>query len=301
MVQPVDTTAPSRQVWRPGLISAARQTQNLHEGDELARRAADGLAYAPEYPAAGTGDRSFDLCADNGSNITWPTSTADTLTFSPFGISHYEACPVIGANVAELAAKARRVLAERTSHLVEEVLWTGLLDEGTSIETMAGDNRRLASSAASLIDGSGAHDITVAMGLINEWAAATVGPYRVWVHAEPRLAPFLSFYNSALRIENGQGIGESLSDHRVVIGTGYTGSSAQLSAGADESWLIVTNPVRVVLGEIVPNGDGVLDSFVDRDRNRVRVQASRPVVADWDLTVHAAIKVCLPAPGPACE
>ena len=156
MVQPVDTTAPSRQVWRPGLISAARQTQNLHEGDELARRAADGLAYAPEYPAAGTGDRSFDLCADNGSNITWPTSTADTLTFSPFGISHYEACPVIGANVAELAAKARRVLAERTSHLVEEVLWTGVLDEGTSIETLAGDNRRLASSAGSLIDGSGA-------------------------------------------------------------------------------------------------------------------------------------------------
>lgn len=301
MVQPVDTTAPNRGVWRPGLVAAARQTQNLHEGDELARRAADGLSYSPEYPATGTGDRSFDLCAENGANITWPTRTADVLTFSPFGISHYESCPVIGANVAALATKARSVLADRTSHLVEEVLWTGVLDEGTSIETMAGDNRRLASSAATLIDGSGAHDITVALGLINEWAADTVGPYRVWIHAEPRLAPFLSFYASALRTENGQGIGESVSDHRIVIGTGYTGESTQLTVTGDESWLIVTNPVRVVLGEIVPNGAGVLESYVARDTNRIQVQASRPVVADWDLTVHAAIKVCLPAPGPACE
>lgn len=302
MVQAIDVAPPVREVWRLGLTSTARQAStwfgpDTPEGQRLA------VAYAPGFPAEGSGDRSFNPC--ESANITWPTRTADTFRFVPWGIAHYETCPTIGADPAQVVNTARGVLASRTSHLLEQVLWSGVLDEGTSIETMAAaenaDNRRLASSAAELIDGTGGHDLTVALGLVNEWAADTVGPFRVWIHAEPRLTPFVAFYGQGVRVDNGLAVSQSLGEHRIVFGTGYTGSSSELSATVDESWLIVTGPVRVIEGPISPTDGASAAQFVDRARNRVNVAAVREVNADWDLTVHAAIKVCLPAPGPACE
>jgi len=308
MVQAIDTSPPVRETWRLSLVNAASQTRNLHDAErsvgnpDLYRRLA--VSYAPEYPADGTGDRTFDPCDADGSDITWPSTTADNLKFTPWGITHYRNCPTIGADPSAFAAETRRGLVERTSHLVEKVLWAGTLDVGTSLETIAAadgaDSRRLASSSATLIDGTTAHDLTVALGLINEWVADTAGPYRMWVHAEPMVVPFVSFYGQGVRTDNGLGAGQFLGDHRFVFGTGYTGASSELTVAAGETWLIVTNPVRVILGEVSPGPNDPVAPFVDKSRNKVRVAAVREVSADWDLSVHGAIKVCLPGPGPTC-
>lgn len=307
-MQALDTTPPVREVWRLGLVNAARQTNNYH-GPETALGQRLAVSYSPDFPAGGTGDVTWDVCDSDGSNITWPgsASEADPLLFVPWGIGQYKSCSVLGSDVAGAVGSTVATLAARSSHLVEQVLWTGLLDVGTDIETVAAahtpvaDNVRLASSAATLIDGTGAHDLTVALGLINEWAADTVGPYRVWIHAESRLTPSMAFYGQATRTDNGLSASQNVGDHRFVFGTGYTGASDELTAATDESWLVVTNPVRVAEGPIDPVPGGDPSQFVDRARNKVRVHARRAVLAEWDTTVHAAIKVCLPGPGPACE
>lgn len=302
---PVPTSAPAREVWRLSLENAARQTQNYHDattGDpNIARRLA--VSYSPEFPATGSGDRSFDICDSDGSDITFPTETADLLSFIGWGITHYESCPTLGGDTEGLVNRVRGELARRSSHLTEEVLWTGLIDVGTSLETVAAaegtNNRRLASSSATVID-SGAHDLTVALGLINEWVADNLGPYRVWIHGSSEFVPFLAFYGQANRTD-ARSVESMIGDHRLVLGTGYDAGSAELAVSDGEAWLIVTNPVRVAYGEIHPGPGAQASDFINRSTNRANVAAQRGVLAEWDLTVHAAIKVCLPAPGPACS
>lgn len=301
---PLPVSAPAREVWRLGLENTARQTQNFFDSGPIAERLA--VQYAPGFPAAGSGTRSWNPCTSSGPNITWPASTADLLTMYGFGINFYHSCPTIGADIAGAVSEGRAQLAAHSSRLTEEVLWTGLLDNGTSIETMAaaestpGDNVRLASSAATLIDGSTAHDLTVAFGLINEWVADTMElPYKVWIHASPRILPFDAFYGQGNRTDNRK-LEQMLGDHYLVLGAGYDRGSAELSVSDGEAWMIVTNPVRVAYGEITPGDGANAAQFVNRSTNRVNVAASRGVLAEWDTTVHGAIKVCLPAPGPDC-
>lgn len=308
---PIATSPPVRETpWRIGLVNAARETSNYHDpatGDTaLARRVS--VAYDTEYPGGANGAASWNPCTDNGPNVTVPTYDDDGAAqiYYPWGIARYVDCPGIGADLQDHMRRARALLADQTSHDIEEVLWSGALDVGTDLETMAaaetpaGSNRRLASSSATLIDGSAAHDLTVALGLINEWAAAQVGGYRVWIHAEARVSPFLSFYGQGTRT-TARSAEQMLGDHRFVLGTGYSGALQGDSLGANETWLIVTNPVRVIAGPISPDETENPATYYDRSLNRVRAFARRLVVADWDQSLHGAIKVCLPAPGPACS
>lgn len=301
--KPLPVSAPTREVWRLGLENTARQTLNFHDpASEIGRRLA--VSYAPGFPATGAGTRSWDACDSNGSNITFATSTADLLTFYGWGIAYHSSCPTLGSDIQSAVTEARDGLAAHSSRLTEEVLWTGLLDEGTSLETMAAsegsDNVRLASSSATQFAGATAYDLTVALGLINEWVADTLElPYRVWIHGSPRVLPFAAFYGQGNRTD-ARKVEQMLGDHYLVLGAGYDVDSAELSVSSGEAWLIVTNPVRVAYGEITPSGATDAAQFVNRSANRVNVAATRGVLAEWDTTVHGAIKVCLPAPGPDC-
>lgn len=305
-VAPLDTAPPRREAWRLGLVNAARETQNYHDPTtgETALAQRVGVTYSPPFPAEGTGDRTFDPCDADGSNITYPGSTADQLAFAPWGIAQVAECPTLGADPASVLLDTRSVLAERTSHLIEQVLWTGSLDVGTDLATLAtaeGTNNVALTDGPALIDGSTAHDLTVALGLINEYVDGVLGGYRAWIHAETEVTPFVGFYGQGQRT-SARSVEQFLGDHRFVFGTGYDGSAPDgESVAAGETWLIVTSPVRVIAGQITPSPTTDPVDYIDRDRNRVRVVANRLVLAEWDLQLHAAIKVCLPAPGPACS
>lgn len=245
---------------------------------------------------------SFDPCQDSA--VTY-TQRDEALVFLPWAHYAWEDCPVLGANLVDVRARAVDRLDRQTSFLAEQVLWTGVLDVGTSLETMAaantpaGDNRRLASDEATLIDGTGSHDLVDGFGYINEWAAARAGGERVWIHVEPRLIPFLAFYGTGFR-DSSRSLTTNLGAHRIVAGQGYDGSGPPAqSTGSGESWVYVTTPVRFIEAAIDAPSDP--EEYVDRSINRARVVATRTVLAEWDLTVHGAIKVCLPEPGPDCS
>ena len=298
--------APSRQGWRPSLVNTASALGTLVTDGPLATRQA--IEYDQGPPTYGTGSKSYNPCSQPGTPFTAIDESLleDPLKWTPFGIARYADCPVLGASsrYSEVSQRARRELQAFTSHDLEKVAFTGDLDTGTSIETMAAadgtDNRRIASASATLIDNSIGHDLVQAIGLINEWVADVIGPYRAWIHASPRIAPFLSFYGLAQR--NGNVLETVLADHYFVLGTGYTTEGpGGASVASEEAWLYVTLPARVLLGPIVPTEDGDPRVTMNREGNRVHAMAHRLVSVDFDTSAHGAIKVCLPAPGPACN
>ena len=288
-----------REAWRIGLRGAALETGLYEKLEQLT-----GIEYHP-LSLGNSQTGTFDFCEEMG--VTFPDPD-NNIMWRAWGIWAAETCYTIGGGstgVEEAHARAIAKLERQTSHLTEEVLWTGLLDVGTDFATLNTTmtpnthNRPFADNNATLFDGGGAHDIVDALGHLCEWVATVAGGERMWIHVEPKLIPFLSFYGSAIR-ESSRGLGLALGEHRIVAGTGYagTGPPAEVTQSG-ESWIYVTTPVRFFETPIIPL-EADAGQMLNREKNRYEVAASRLVLAEWDLTVHGAIRVCTPGPGPDC-
>ena len=286
----------ARKAWRIGLQGVAVEDGLFTETDQLA-----GIEYQPltlGNSSAGT----FDPCQQTAITFKDPD---DNLLWLAWGIYTQETCYTSGSlGPDDVYARAVARLERQTSHLTEEVLWSGLLDVGTDFATLNAtitpnaNNREFASDQATLFDGGGPHDIVDALGHLCEWAASVAGGERLWIHVEPKLLPFLAFYGLAVR-NTSRTIDLALGDHRIVAGTGYagTGPPAEVTQSG-ESWIYVTTPVRFYQSPITP--PQVDDGMLNRTVNRFQVAASRLVLAEYDQTVHGAIRVCTPGPGPSC-
>lgn len=295
-----------REEWRLSLRNTSRDAGIFVQDANIG----GGVEYQPlTQGTQNTGQN--DYCVANPIEFV---QRDGNLLFLPWGIFAWEDCPTLGAyrgGAADLAARARDKLERQTSYLTEQTLWTGLipdapaatdtLEELAASVTPAADNRRLASGVSTLIDGTGAHDIVDAFGHIYQWVTTFVGAERVWIHVEPKLLAFLAYYDTAIRgLEaNARVLNANLADHRIVAGSGYDGSEAEgRTTGTGESWIYVTSPVRFFQGPIIAPDDP--EAMLDRSINRFRAVARRLVLAEWDLTLHGAIKVCTPGVGPDC-
>lgn len=303
-VAPITPLPPApREQYRLGLRSTAMEAPaGTYLGPaEPVSQELGGVSYTP-LTRGNSQEGSFNPCLDAG--ITFEQRDGP-IQWLPWGIYAWEECPVLGSDLEGVRARAADRLERQTSFLTEQVFWTGTLDVGTSLATLNiesnpnSNDRPLASDAATLIDGTGSHDLTDAFGYVNEWAATQAGGERLWIHVEPRVTPFLAFYGQGHRASV-RSLEERIGDHRIVAGQGYTGSGPPAqSTGTGESWIYVTTPVRFIESPIVlPNDPG---EYINRETNRAEVVASRLVIAEFDLTVHGAIKVCLPGPGPECS
>ena len=286
----------ARQTWRIGLKGACTEDGLFTQTEQLA-----GIEYNP-LTLGNSQVGTFDACEQMGITFAQPVNN---LLWLGWGIYAQESCYSLGAlSVEDAHAKAVAKLERQTSHLTEEVLWTGLLDVGTNFATLNAtitpnaNNRPFASDSATLFDGGGPHDIVDALGHICEWAASVAGGERLWIHVEPKLVPFLAFYGLAVR-DSSRSLGLALGDHRIVAGTGYagTGPPAEVTQSG-ESWIYVTTPVRFYQSPITPQATE--EGALNRSENRYQVAATRIVLAEWDETVHGAIRVCTPGPGPDC-
>lgn len=288
--------------WRLSLRNQARDAGLYFLEDRLG----GGVEYQPL--SLGTDNvGEYDPCAAVEYNFT---PRDGNLLFLPWAIYAWEDCPVVGGSrggAADLSTRAGDKLQRQTSYLTEHTFWTGDISDAPAatdtLEELAAsvnpdaNNRRLASSLSTLIDGNGSHDIVDAFAHINDWVASEVGGERAWIHVEPRLLPFLAFYGTAIR--EGRALFTALSDHRIVAGAGYDGSASEgRTTGTGDSWIYVTTPVRFYEGPIEVPTDP--EQLINRSINRYRAVATRLVLAEWDLTVHGAIKVCTPGVGPAC-
>lgn len=190
----------------------------------------------------------------------------------------------------ELRARARRSLEAQTSHLVEEILWTGVVD-GVDF-TATHPNVAFIDSTT---NGSPAPPVT-ALETLDELLIAELGGRRGMIHVPAPLLYQLAFYG-AIRL-NGN-TWETVTGNIVVPGTGYPGTDPDGAEDPLATWIYGTSPIELRLGEIsvVPE---VLDEAIDRDTNALVVRAERPALAYWDLCALVGVPVCNTDPGPDC-
>lgn len=282
----------------------------LDQSTTLSDRVADsdglylgGVKYRPLPLPESNYVGSFDPCADPTSTVAFPDT--DLIDFPPFPIFATGGCPVIGAvadSIPDAVALARTNLVTQRSHLIEEVLWTGVLQSGDNYVDIASDDtaRALPTAGYTAITGAidTALDVVPAWSKILEWAADTAGDRNLMIHVPPALVPYLTFYGLIFR--DGRNVFTEIADHQVIIGSGYGGTTVPASAAAlaaDEHIVYVTAPIAVAVSEPSTNGDDYRH-WVDRTNNRVEAMVTSMAVFEWDTQIHGAIRVGSPNPGP---
>ena len=283
--------APIRAASRIGLVTAARNAGTLLD---LSGQAARPFVGGVEFDQDGGPDSlgTVDPFADHVKPIIESTGTDQ---WDPFLIWTGEQCSTFGGSVDEVRQTAEARLLRQTSHMVEGVVWTNLVD-GVAYNTgSAHPNIGLANAAATQPNGVTAAGLVTAFSDMILALADTLGSERGMIHVDARLLPFLGFYGLVMR--DGNQLVTSLADHIVAAGTGYIGSAPatpQTPLTGEESWIYGTGLMELVLGPV--------DAYVSTDSasNTVEARAERPVLVSWDTQTHIGIPVCIPDPGPAC-
>lgn len=316
--------APRPQVWRPGLVRAARSAQTFVEspvnGDIDAREAgvaldrwANGIAYRPEL-AFQRPDPNDETARIDGPNefITCPVDTeldqADktaiagdgVVEWDPYALWDADTCTTLSSDYEDTSRRVTDSLTRQTSHMLENVLWTGTVN-GIDF-TLNHPNTALASGDATLPNGSLALGVVEAFSLMTESLSDLIGGIQGMIHVPAHLIPYLDFYGLITRVDGGTNF-LFAGDHMIVTGTGYpgTGPSGQDGSSSDGIiWIYGTSFVRVWLSGVFPIAPIEAASVV-KDTNDIEVRAERMALAEWDRTAHVGIPVCVPDPGPACE
>lgn len=320
--------APLFARWRPGLEGASRAAGRFQltpvvpfdDGtdfaevraiNDAARWAAGGIAYRPELAwlrpdgeSTQTGPGSYIACPvdANGVDETGQDAKAvrrgeEVVEWDPFYLYDGDGCTTLDSDVDTAIARATRSLELQTSHLVEQVLWTGTVN-GLDF-TANHPNVALASAAAATPAGTTAMGVVTAMREMVEALSETLGGAQGMIHVPAWTLPFLSFYGQIERINNA--IYTYGADHIIAAGTGYPGTNPDGDLEADVTWIYGTSLVDVRYTNIVPVGDTMRAySFVERSTNDIEALVERAALASFDLSAHIGIPVCLPDPGPDC-
>jgi hypothetical protein len=271
-------SSPTRLQSRAGsLISSATVVDGVE-------RLWDTVEWLPDLCVSGG---SFEPCDPPTKTIT-PQDGPQT---SPVhGLWEGATCST-GASMDQInltAERARNAFSISLSHKVEAALWTG----GTYAPIT--DNTALASTAADDLTLTGPVGVTTALSLVIAELDVLLGGGRGMIHVAQSVVPYLNAYYQLVR--NGNIIQVANTDHVVVTGTGYPGTSPDGVAPVEgETWIYGTGPVQVLLSpEFVPQ------PHIDRSVNQLEVRAERAAAILFAPCAHVAANVCLPDPGPDC-
>jgi len=278
------------QRWRIGLLENSG-AQQLPPG--AIDRLAGGVGYQALDPTLSSPDLStFDPCAD----FTVSESEGSEVNWNAWGIARGAECSTLNGGeeaLGDVQDRADALLAAQSSYLAEYTFWTGIVGAST-FAGLGWPNRPLSSALATdLTPTDGEAGVVEAFGLIHEYLADTLRGLRGVIHVPPQLLPYASFYGTVVR--DGFQLGAALSDHLVIAGSGYTGSGPGNVAQPDNrTWIYATSMVRV------GQSDAEVRAAIERESNTAKAIAYKAVLAEWDLTAHAAVRVCLTDPGPEC-
>lgn len=221
-----------------------------------------------------------------------PLGTTSPVSWEPWGIVEGAACLAGSTEEEEELARARRRLEIQSEYYTSRTFWTGRV-AGSTFAALNAPNRPLADPDSDLITTTGPVGVVTAFSLATQYLADTIGSERGMIHVPPKLLSFMANYQVAIR--EGFQLLTALADHIVVAGVGYDGSSPDGEPDdASSTWIYVTSVVRAAVSPISAY------SALNRATNQFESYASRAVIAEWDLSAHGAIQVCLPDPGPSC-
>lgn len=285
----VEAVAPQR--WRIGLfeVSGANQLPT-----NAIQRLAGGIGYQPIDPALDPAGASFDPC----DSFTIVEDEAVEIEWNAWGISIGEECSTLNGGDRALdavEARASARLEAQTSYLGEYTFWTGIVGAST-FAGLGWPNIPLTDATSTdLTPSDGEAGIVEAFGLINEYLSDTLRGLRGAIHIAPQLLPYASFYGVVQR--DGFTLGTTLGDHLVIAGSGYQGNlgPGNVPVADNRNWIYATSMPRVGTSPTEVHTD------VARTENTAKSLAYRAVLAEWDRTAHAAVKVCLTDPGPTCD
>lgn len=191
--------------------------------------------------------------------------------------------------IGELAVRARRSLEAQTSHLVEEIFWSNMVD-GTDFGATH-PNVGLIETATV---GTPAPPVS-AMRQMDALLIAAIGGRRGMIHVPAPLMHDEAFYGLLER--EGQ-LWVTKTGNIVVPGTGYTGTAPDGTSDAGVLWIYGTSMVELRLSEISTPGMPI--QVFDRGTNTSVVIAERQALAYWDRCAHVGVPVCTTDPGPDC-
>lgn len=252
-----------------------------------------GVSYRqPSTLAADEDAATYDPCGVFEGSL----DSGELLTWHPWGIVLGEDCLAVSSVEESERARAEARVDAQSDYYLERSFWTGRV-AGSTFGGLGYANRPLASPLADDLTTTGPVGIVTAFSRAIQYLADTIGSVRGMIHVAPALAPFLKFYGVVRR--EGFQILTEIADHSVILGSGYPGTEPNGSpAAAGNSWIYVTSMVRSEMAPVRVTSDVKRDG--ETAVNVRQTYASRLVIAEWDLTAHAGIEVCIPDPGPSC-
>lgn len=239
------------------------------------------------------GDTTYDECISvtgTGAPPEPPAKTENVLQLfrgaTPVTVYAEFECSPVGIGDAERAATD--ALSKAENRRLEEAFWTGLSASQTVVfphlaadaEVLDADGITLQTAVSVCITGA---DITHALGEL-ENCLADCNSGQGLIHIPPEALP--TFYAWNLAIER-DGALFTPAGHRIVVGTGYPGTSPDGSApAAGTTWIYATGPMFGYRGDVFFTR--LRESF-DRAENTLQMIAERTYVLGWECCHFAAL------------
>lgn len=220
------------------------------------------------------------------------TSTDTHQDVRPFFIEAINEVSGMGVRGKDPRASVLAQLEATTQKAIERELWDGpviiadnddqpFLAKGTNGPKLIGSGAVAPKKALSLIEGAIADSPTGGGGVI---------------HVTRDLGSILSLQGAIKPVDNEDGTQhlETVLGTKVVIGSGYTGSSPDGALGSDTiKFIYATGPVTVILGESEVVNEDMNRAFTPSN-NDVELRAIRPAAVYFDPSIYYTVQVTIP-------
>lgn len=277
-----------------------------------------GLLSVVEYPAAAdthwTGGINWQSkCISSFDAATWdecisvtgvgqvaapPPKTANvdlvTRGATPFTTVAEFDCALPGGGLEQAQQMATDALNQVGSWQVERAFWTGQVQGTEVVFPHLADNTELLDGtvllqSAAVTGGSATTDIAEGLGFLEDQLANCYNGVGL-IHVPAVALPTLDAWG--LVKANG-GVLRTLAGNKVVVGSGYPGTSpAGAAPAAGTTWMYATGAVFAYAGGVRVNPR---NESIDRAENTIKLIAERTYVLGWDCC-HAGVLVQLGVP-----
>jgi hypothetical protein len=192
-------------------------------------------------------------------------------------------------------AAARRILDLTEWNQIAHELWTGARDIASGYGGGVGANRRLASPAATVLNGGTAVDALEAVAALEDAFGAVSSGYMQLIHVPRKMAAYL-WRTQIVTTSPGNGRLYTANDALVIADRSYPGTGPNGEAPSGSTfWIYSTGILTARLGKVRYPEQGDVSYAVRSETNDYEVHAERPAAISW-LCAHFAIKVDLALP-----
>lgn len=207
----------------------------------------------------------------------------------PFTVKSSFACPPGGRvrRINDAFEIARQRLLNWESHEVENVFWTGLVENGTVNPSLQAGNTECDIVVQDLTPGGGPTDPVGAIATLEQELTQFV-PNGGVIHVPYGLAAYLAnFHLLDRQCDDGCDRYYTPAGNAYVLGSGYPGSGpANVPAAPGTTWIFATGPVGVWRSNVYMVPDEISEA-IDRELNDLAVFAERVYAVGYSCVVLA--------------